>query len=217
MKIQFAGHEFILHHSGVMHWPDEDILVVSDLHLEKGSHHARRGFFLPPYDSLATLQNLHKAIADIKPARIVLLGDSFHDGQGHARLSYEAQGLLSALTQWNPVWITGNHDGDYVPDGFIGEYEWAVKDLFFRHEASGENEISGHYHPKVDVHHKRARISRRCFVEDGTRLIMPSFGAYTGGMNITDPVLRPRLGDKYRFYPLGDARVFAFDNTVTHR
>lgn len=207
----------MLHHSGALYWPDEELLIVSDLHLEKGSHHARRGFFLPPYDSHATLYALHKVIAEIKPLKIVLLGDSFHDGQGHKRLSPEAQSLLHALTQWNPVWITGNHDGEHVPNGFSGMEEWTLKNIVLRHEARGDSEISGHYHPKVDVHHKRARISRRCFVEDGNRLIMPSFGAYTGGMNITDPILRPYMGETYRFYPLGDARVFSFDNTISHR
>ena len=41
--------------AGALYWPDEKLLAVADLHLEKGSAFAARGVLLPPYDTAATL------------------------------------------------------------------------------------------------------------------------------------------------------------------
>ena len=64
--------------------PTCDILVVSDLHLEKGSAFARRGMMLPPYDTLATLRILDAVIARHDPKTVISLGDNFHDRVGSA-------------------------------------------------------------------------------------------------------------------------------------
>ena len=37
--------------SGALFWEEQRLLVVSDLHLEKGSSFATRGVLLPPYDT----------------------------------------------------------------------------------------------------------------------------------------------------------------------
>src|SRR5690606_23245787 len=79
-------------------WVDEaKTLIVSDLHLEKGSAFARRGQMLPPYDTHATLTRLAALIEARKPDTIVSLGDSFHDGEGVARLSAGDRMLLAEL------------------------------------------------------------------------------------------------------------------------
>src|SRR3712207_5042358 len=61
-------------------------LLVADLHFEKASSRARAGTFLPPYDSLATLDWLERLVRRRDPAVVVCLGDSFHDADGAARL-----------------------------------------------------------------------------------------------------------------------------------
>src|SRR5947208_5453320 len=73
--------------AGALCWPDEGLLVVADLHLEKGSSFARRGMLLPPYDTTETLARLAKLIARYAPRIVIALGDNFHDGGGPARLS----------------------------------------------------------------------------------------------------------------------------------
>ena len=73
--------------SGSLYWPEQGLLVVADLHLEKGSSFARRGMLLPPYDTGETLARLARLVAHYAPRMVVALGDNFHDGDGPARLS----------------------------------------------------------------------------------------------------------------------------------
>ncbi len=58
-----AGVTLIADLSGALFWEEESLLVVSDLHLEKGSSFATRGVLLPPYDTVATLGRLGAVIA----------------------------------------------------------------------------------------------------------------------------------------------------------
>jgi DNA ligase-associated metallophosphoesterase len=212
MKIMFAGREFLLHPSGVLFWPDEKLAIVSDLHLEKGSHFARRGFFLPPYDSHETLVRLHKTLESLRAEELIVLGDGFHDAKGYDRLSERDRFLFNGLKELNPVWIKGNHDSDFVPEGFLTCDFIERGPLTFIHEATKNTpyEISGHYHPKADIFHKGAVISRRCFIEDGNKMILPSFGSYTGGLSVSHSSIARNFAKKFRVYALGDNKVFLF-------
>src|SRR5262249_22445754 len=96
---------------GALYWPDHGLLVVADLHLEKGSSFAARGVLLPPYDTAATLAQLARLVTRYAPRCVVALGDSFHDGGGPARLADVDRDALSIMQrgrEW--IWITGNHD-----------------------------------------------------------------------------------------------------------
>jgi hypothetical protein len=212
MKMTFGGHEFLLHPSGVLFWPEESLLVVADLHLEKGSHFAGRGYFLPPYDSVETLRRLHEAIKDVSARRILILGDCFHDVGGFSRLPSEAGSFFDSLRAYDPVWIIGNHDGDFVPEGMEGHDVYERRGILFRHEATpdGKFEISGHFHPKADIVHKGAIISRPCFIENGDKMILPSFGAYTGGLSVTHPSIVKIMGDDARLYIKGERKIYFF-------
>ena len=96
---------------GALWWADRRMLVVADLHLEKGSSYARRGQLLPPYDTAETLARLARLVTRLDPAVVVALGDSFHDGEGAARLSARDGDALRALQRGRDfVWIAGNHD-----------------------------------------------------------------------------------------------------------
>ncbi|PZO83793.1 MAG: ligase-associated DNA damage response endonuclease PdeM [Micavibrio aeruginosavorus] len=209
MNINFAGHDFVLHPLGVLFWPEKSMLIVSDMHLEKGSHFARKGFFLPPYDTHETLARLMRALDIFQPARVLFLGDTFHDAGGYHRLPVEERKLFDHILEYEPIWITGNHDGDYAPAGFSAFRSLTISDVTFNHETVKDVsfEISGHYHPKVDILHKNARISRACFIEDGNRMIMPAFGSYTGGISVTDTMFKNIL-EKPRVYALGD-KIYA--------
>lgn len=191
---EFGGDAFELAGDAALYWPRHDALLVSDLHLEKASAYAAGGQMLPPYDSLATIQSLASLSQIFRPARIICLGDNFHDIGGEQRLGSDAADILSDLirsTKW--VWITGNHDP--VVEGRWGGVsvaEMKFGDILLRHEATaGEAlpEISGHYHPKFRQVLRGRMISRRCFVKSPRKLIMPAFGALTGGMNVRDAVI----------------------------
>lgn len=218
MNITFGGHDFILHPSGVLYWPTEGLLVVSDLHLEKASHFAGRGYFLPPYDSHETLVRLYQSCAALSPRQILLLGDCFHDPEGHSRLPPAERGLFDQLRIYDPIWVVGNHDAGCNLPGFIMETAYERHGIVFRHEAetpSHAPEISGHFHPKVDIEHKGAVISRRCFIEDGCRLILPSFGSYTGGLSVASKPLRDLFVNKPRIYALGEKRLYSLTRQET--
>jgi len=195
---------------GALWWPDERTLVVSDLHLEKGSSFARRGQMLPPYDTRATLARLATAISRLAPARIIALGDSFHDREGAGRLGEAdrtALRELTAATEW--IWIAGNHDPEPPRDlGGWSTHELAIGPLTFRHEprpGAQPGEIAGHLHPAARLVGRGRSIRRRCFASDGNRLVMPAFGALAGGLNVLDAAFRPLFeGTAFHAWMLGE-------------
>ncbi|WP_423140909.1 ligase-associated DNA damage response endonuclease PdeM [Parablastomonas sp. CN1-191] len=196
VPFSFAGEEFALVGGRALYWPRERALLVADLHLEKASFFARFGQMLPPYDSRETLERVALAIGQTGARRVFCLGDNFHDTGGAARLEPHAAGMLDALvraTDW--VWITGNHDQGVVPGG-AALAELAVSGLLLRHEArAGEirPELSGHFHPRLQVTLRGRRIVRPCAVMSKSRMILPAFGALTGGMNAADPAILKAL------------------------
>ena len=175
--------------SGALLWEDERLLVVSDLHLEKGSSFAKRGTLLPPFDTVATLNRLASVITRHNPRIVIALGDSFHDRDAHTRLSDADRAQLAALqTGRDWIWISGNHDPALPRDlgGTVADII-AIGAITFRHEPTGERgEIAGHLHPKARVATRARMLERRCFVSDGDRAILPAFGAYTGGLSVRD-------------------------------
>jgi DNA ligase-associated metallophosphoesterase len=212
--IRIADVELLADAAGVLVWPEERIVVVSDLHLEKGSSFAARGVLLPPYDTAATLARLGAAIARHDPRMVIALGDSFHDREAHGRLSQGDRATLAALQvrrDW--VWIAGNHDpAPPVGLGGIVATQMALGGLSFRHEPTGAaGEIAGHLHPFARVPTRGRSISRRCFAADGERIIMPAFGAYTGGLNIRDRAFAALFQmAALTAHLLGDHRLHAF-------
>lgn len=187
---------------GLFH-PSSASLLLADLHLEKASSYAVRGQMLPPYDSIETLRRVAALAARVEARALYCLGDSFHDRGGIARLGDEARGLLSLLTarlHW--TWIVGNHDRSFAdPLGGQVVAEAALEGLVLRHEADPDDrrpEISGHYHPKYRVMLRGRRVSRPCFVAGRSKLILPSFGVLTGGMDAADPAILGMVGSDAR-------------------
>ena len=197
--------------SGALFWEEQRLLVVSDLHLEKGSSFAARGVLLPPYDTVATLGCLAAVIARHDPGMVIALGDSFHDRTAHDRLSgpdREAIAAMQARRDW--IWISGNHDPALSGDiGGVVASEVAIGPIVFRHEPTGAaGEIAGHLHPKARVPTRGRTVERRCFACDGARAIMPAFGAYAGGLSIRDAAFSKifqTLG--FMAHVLGDNRL----------
>lgn len=183
---------------GLFH-PGSASLLLADLHLEKASSYAARGQMLPPYDSVETLRRVAALAARTGARALYCLGDSFHDRAGIARLEGEARELLGELTarlRW--TWIVGNHDrafDDALGGQVVSEAE--LSGLWLRHEADPADprpEISGHYHPKYKVTLRGRRVSRPCFVAGRSKLILPSFGVLTGGMDAADPAILRAVG-----------------------
>jgi DNA ligase-associated metallophosphoesterase len=208
MKINFSGHELILHHSGMAFWPAHKLGMVSDLHLEKGSHFAARGFFLPPYDSQDTLTRLLDLCEAHKIERLIILGDSFHDPKGYERMNAPTRKLLDRLRSFDPIWIKGNHDAGFVPENFTAYDEFELDGISFRHQAQVgfDAEISGHFHPKINL--QEGRLQRDCFITDGKKILMPAFGAYTGGLSVQSPEIKFLFKNGFDIYALGEERLY---------
>ncbi|MEL6664132.1 MAG: ligase-associated DNA damage response endonuclease PdeM [Pseudomonadota bacterium] len=197
---------------GALWWSDQRVLVVSDLHLEKGSSYAARGQMLPPYDTDVTLGHVEALCRALLPATVISLGDSFHDRGAELRLSGRATARIQALTSacdW--VWVEGNHDPD--PPKHLGgraARTLSIGPLVFRHEPEGEvGEVAGHLHPAAKVRGRGRSVRRRCFATDGDRLIMPALGAFTGGLNVRDAAFRSLFPDGLMAFALGTDRVYA--------
>ena len=195
---------------GALFWPAREALLVADLHLEKASWFARAGQMLPPYDSMATLADLTEVAAATGAREIWCLGDSFHDRDGCDRLPEEAREMLSALTastRW--TWIIGNHDPGFADHcgGTIME-EAVVDGLVLRHEADPfetRPELSGHFHPKLRISLRGRQVSRRCFVTTARKIILPAFGALTGGLDAHHPEIVRAVGpDAEALVPVAD-------------
>ncbi|KMO39770.1 phosphoesterase [Methylobacterium variabile] len=221
--VTLAGETLALDLSGGLWLPEHRTLVVSDLHLEKGSAFAARsGQFLPPYDTRETLASLHEAVARLDPARVVCLGDSFHDAQGPARLDVTDRALIAALQEGRDwVWISGNHDRA-VQDGVGGRFAdtLTLGGLTLRHEpdpAAAPGEVAGHFHPVGKVAMRGRAVRRRCFVLDARRLVMPAFGSLTGGLNVRSEVFDRLFPDGFTAHLIGDGRVFAIGRAMLTR
>lgn len=214
--IHLGGERLMLDPMGALFWPAQRLLAVSDLHLEKGTSFARQGMLLPPWDTHNTLDKLTLLLRRWSPEIVVALGDSFHDAAGSGRLPASEQLRLNAMARAHRfIWVQGNHDPT-PPEGLGGEWVETHRagSVVFRHEAitsAGPGEIVGHHHPKATIPARAGSVSRPCFVFDGRRLMMPAFGAYTGGLDVRDPAIHRLFPRGGRVFLLGKDRLFSFE------
>jgi len=221
ITIDFAGHEIELSPHGLIWIAEARLLCAADLHFEKGSFFSRFATFLPPYDTAETLRRLKQAVARYQPETFIALGDSFHDGAAGSRMQAadiaQLNELIISVNQW--FWLTGNHDPE-IAEIIKGQRReiWQWQNITFRHQSAGaadntSPEISGHFHPKTRISIRGHGISGACFVHQATRLILPAFGAFTGGLDIDSaafPAIMPR--DNRVAYLLHRDRIFKVQN-----
>ncbi len=202
--------------AGAAFWPAKRVLIVADLHFEKASSLAARGALLPPFDTKATLERLNRLVRLYRPAKVIALGDSFHDREAASRLAKDDRSKIEAMAREAQfIWIAGNHDT--APTGMPGISVPMYREgpFTFRHEAAPnlgprELEISGHFHPKASIDARAKRVSRPCFVSDAHRLMLPAFGAYAGGLDVRDPAIARLFPRGLRVFLLGQDQLFSF-------
>ncbi|MGV6819878.1 MAG: ligase-associated DNA damage response endonuclease PdeM [Parvularcula sp.] len=209
--VSLLGQRVDLHVSGAVFIADLDTLIVADLHFEKGSSFARRGQLLPPFDTAATLSALEQVIWLYGPQRVISLGDAFHDREAEQRLSPADAERLEALCtahDWN--WVTGNHD-PRPPLRFSGKAHRVMElgGLVLVHEPGDHQDwsLAGHLHPCAVVEGKGCRVRRPCYISDAARMVLPAFGAYTGGLNVLDEAFAPHFSDP-SFHVAGQHRTY---------
>ena len=212
-SIAVGGAQFTPDAAGALYWDEQKTLIVADLHLQKSSSFARRGTLLPPYDTPATLALLAAVIARYGPRRVIALGDSFHDTEGASTLGsddLDSLRKLQAGRDW--LWIAGNHD-PHLPSSIGGETvpHLRIGGIRFVHEPDSSRhgpEVAGHLHPAAKLYHRGASVRRKCFIGNGSRLVLPAFGVYAGGLNVLDRAFAALFGRAFLVWMLGGNRVY---------
>ena len=223
-EFKVNGAALIADLAGAVYWPAANALIVADLHFEKGSAFAARGVALPPYDTAATLARLGGLLDVYRPARLISLGDAFHDDDWPRRMSAEDGAQLTTLAgRQETIWVTGNHDPS-PPTGLPGTAHDVYRasfdgELVMRHEplalADGfeAGELAGHLHPCAKLRQRGRSLRRRCFIHDAQRAILPAFGALTGSLNVRDAAFEGLFkGRDYEAVLLGTARLAQIDS-----
>lgn len=215
VTFDFAGQQFHMLADRALFWPRHGALIVADLHLEKASWYAAFGQPLPPYDSHDTLDRLAALAAETGARAIWCLGDSFHDRSAAERIvPAVAERLFGQAAAAKLLWIAGNHDG-LTGGAWGGEVadELTVDGIVLRHQSLTHEvrpEISGHFHPKLRLNIRGRHVSRPCFAGDARRLILPAFGALTGGLAAEDPVIAANFSGPYEAMLVARGRHLRF-------
>ena len=211
-EVTLAGVAVVVDCDGALYWPDEGVLAIADLHLEKGSSFAARGVPLPPYDTAATLARLVLRVGRCVPRTVIAQRQLSRPRWACPHGAAADRAALVALQRGRDwIWIAGNHDPDPAI-GIGGSFApmLAIGAFIFRHQPSGgEGEIAGHRHPVATVRGRGRNVTRRCFASDGTRLVMPAFGASADGLNVRDRAFADVFGMLgFTVYMLGEGRTY---------
>ena len=214
-KLEFCQNTFDIDPHGILIWSKLNTAIVSDLHLEKGSSYAKYGQYIPPYDSLETLIKLEKILSNYVIKKIIFLGDTFHDKNSLNRMNIKTQKKLKSLTNlYEFILIEGNHDKNImyeIPSHKI----LRINDIEFIHEAIIDNkhQISGHYHPTLSIKLNGKRVTEKCILQTESKLILPSFGKYTGGLSINNKIFKPYLKSDFNAYICNEKNVYKFSSS----
>jgi hypothetical protein len=185
--LNFCNHGLQICKEGVLFWLEKEIAIVSDLHLEKGSSYASSGQYIPPYDSEETLLKLLDILNKYKVRKVILLGDTFHDKDAFLRMTSKVRVLFEDFTKkYEVIFILGNHENKIKIEGIKFHQKYIVDNIHFLHEAIQKNinQISGHFHPVASIKVSSKKITSKCLIHSNNHIILPSFGEFTGGLNI---------------------------------
>ena len=218
--VRFGNSLWLLDSRAALYWPEQDCLLLADLHFEKGSYLSQYASPVPRYDSRATLKSIAALLACYAPHRVLCLGDSFHDIHAFERFLADDVAQLKALVlsveEW--IWLEGNHDPQ-VPEALDGlraeSYPLRTRQgelIHCRHIPQDNDglQIVGHFHPKAWFASGKRRFRGKSLVTTDTLMLMPALGQYTGGLSIEDEVLTTLAPKSQRqCYVLCERRVIA--------
>ncbi len=213
IKKYIKGEKFIFDKSGSIFLEKLNTLIFSDLHLGKSLSFANQGSLVPPFDLDETLLNLENIIKKFRPKRLISLGDSFHENQSILNMKRKYINIINNLLRKIDItWIEGNHDSNVLfKNQLIGKFKnfHKLKNFKFVHSKSEVNEVnifefSGHYHPKINLKLNGLNYAYKCFILTENFCILPSFGTYTGGLDIKSNALQKILPTNKKIIILGN-------------
>lgn len=189
----WANRTIVLDYRKALFIPQEQALLVADLHIGKEQHFRKSGMAVPAALSEHTLNKLKQVVQEYRPSTIYYLGDLFHSYANSAwRLFRE---FLKDAIETDHVLIRGNHDlqsDQALTNMGLKVYpKYALGNLKLRHEMDppmqSENSytIGGHIHPVVKLRGVGGDSMRLpCFAERDHSLLLPAFGTFTGGCQL---------------------------------
>jgi len=209
----FANQDFSIFPNGELYWQNKKTLIISDLHFEKGSFFSETRQFIPPFDTIETLRQLSKFIDDYPVEMIIFLGDLVHDKFAFQRMTGEAKEIFfEILKNINCTLTIGNHDDtSFLKDiGLNLTENIIIDDICFSHHPTIDKKFSvfGHYHPKVKLKINSRGIWTSCFIANKEKLLMPSYGYFTGGLSIKSLEIQKLFEPEYEVYPLTKEKVY---------
>ena len=209
----FANQNFSIFPNGELYWQNKKTLIISDLHFEKGSFFSETRQFIPPFDTIETLKQLSKFLDDHPVEMIIFLGDLVHDKFAFQRMALEAKELFfEILKNINCTLTVGNHDDtSFLKDiGLNLTENIIIDDICFSHHPTIDKKFSvfGHYHPKVRLKINSRGIWTSCFIVNKEKLLMPSYGYFTGGLSIKSLEIPKLFEPEYEIYPLTKEKVY---------
>ncbi len=212
IKIRFGTTNFNLQSDGSIYWPQHNTIILADLHLEKASFYAHHNIAnIPPYDSLDTIKKLYKKLEILPIKKIILLGDIFHDDYGLKRMQKVTKSMLQKLCiNYEVIWIVGNHDGLSAPKEANICNDYSLDKIYFTHysKTNSSLEISGHYHPKAKFQINGKNFSKPCFLISKKKIILPSYGTFTGGMTAQSKIFKDIFQSNFNKYAISNDKVF---------
>ena len=216
IKKNIKGQKFVFDRSGSIFLEKLNTLIFSDLHLGKSLSFADHGNFIPPFDLDETIFNLKNIMEKYKPKRLISLGDSFHENESIQKMKRKYVNTINNLLHKIDItWIEGNHDSnllfkDKIQGNFKSSYK--LKNFKFVHSKSEIDEVntfefSGHYHPKITLKFNGLNYSYKCFILTDSFCILPSFGTYTGGLDVKSDPLKKILPTNKQIIILGNNKI----------
>ena len=199
LDIVVAGETVRLLAQKALYWPRRRMLVVADIHFGKAASFRALGVPVPRGTTTQNLDALDALMAMFEVDHLMFLGDFLHARAAHAGAT---QAAMLAWRRRHPdlalTLVRGNHDrhaGD--PAAALGiemvDEPYTLAPFSFCHHpdlATPGYALAGHVHPTFLLATRFDTLRLPCFVVGTGRMILPSFGAFTGGFSIT-----PGAGD----------------------
>ncbi|HEY0488018.1 MAG TPA: ligase-associated DNA damage response endonuclease PdeM [Telluria sp.] len=210
-ELLVAGEVLLLLAQKALYWPSRKMLIIADIHFGKAASFRAQGIPVPRGTTTQNLAALDELMAAHDVAHILFLGDFLHARAAHAPAT------LARMLEWRHrhpaltlTLVRGNHDrhaGD--PAAALGiemaDEPFTLAPFSFCHHPDLDTPgyaLAGHIHPVFLLATRFESLRLPCFVVGTRRMILPSFGAFTGGFAIA-----PAAGDRI-FVTSGDTVHF---------
>jgi len=195
VSIEWQGESLDLLPDRAVFWPNEKTLYIADTHFGKAATFRKVGIPVSEHTTEEDCLRLSKLVETTGAGKLIILGDFLHARTGRA------QPVRNLLFDWRNqhkelsiVLIRGNHDQqsgdpwpelhiDCMPDPTEAE-SWDLRHLPV--ECPTRPYMAGHLHPGYRLSGtSRDTLRSPCWVVGEDRLILPSFGGFTGLKNVT--------------------------------